>query len=334
MVHPVPPTRLPPQATNGGIGTERAAGLLLGALLDAVIGDPTRGHPVAAFGKLATRLERRMWSDSRRRGAAYTLVCTGLPVLLGVAAERSARSPWARVAVTGAATWAVLGARSLAYEGTVMADLLRHPDLTAARARLSHLAGRDPSGLGAGELARASVESLAENTSDAVVAPLLWGALAGVPGLFGYRAVNTLDAMVGHRTPRHERFGWACARLDDAANYLPARASAVLAASLSGRPRAALAAWRRDAVQHPSPNAGPVEAAFAGGLGVRLGGANVYAGRAEHRGTLGDGPPASADDVPRAVRLAVAVDGAAVVLACGLAVALGRRAGSSRRPAP
>ena len=119
--------------------------------------------------------------------------------------------------VTAAATWVVLGGTSLAREGLVMASALERDDLDAARGRLGHLCARDPTGLDAGALARATVESLAENTSDAVVAPLLWGAVAGVPGLLGYRAVNTLDAMLGYRSPRYLRFGRVAARLDDAA---------------------------------------------------------------------------------------------------------------------
>ena len=138
------------------------------------------------------------------------------------------------------------------------------------------------------------MESVAENTSDAVVAPLLWGAVAGLPGLLGYRAVNTLDAMVGHRSPRYRRFGWAAARLDDLANWVPARVGAGLAAALRRRwsagPRAeALRAVADGRGRHPSPNAGVVEAAFAGALGIRLGGRNVYDGRVEERGVLGDG---------------------------------------------
>ena len=148
---------------------------------------------------------------------------------------------------------------------------------------------------------------MAENTCDAVVAPLLWGAVAGVGGLLGYRAVNTLDAMVGHHSMRYERFGWAAARLDDVANLVPARLTALLAAALApavgGSGRAALRTVRRDGAAHPSPNAGRCEAAFAGALGVSLGGTNVYQGRPERRGTLGDGPPPTARDLARAVWL-------------------------------
>jgi adenosylcobinamide-phosphate synthase len=325
---------VPDRSTRAADGVARALGLLLGVTADAVLGDPRRGHPVAGFGALAGRLERRMWAPSRPRGAAYVAVAVGAPVLLGTLAERATRrSPAAQVLATAVATWAVLGGRSLAGEASAMAGLLERGDLPAARRRLSHLAGRDPSALDLAGLARASVESVAENTSDAVVAPLLWGAVAGVPGLAGYRAANTLDAMVGHRSPRHERFGWAAARLDDVLNLVPARLSAllgtVLAPAVKGRPSAAWRAWRRDARRHPSPNAGPVEAAFAGALGIRLGGTNVYAGRVEHRGPLGNGPPADVPDLARAVRLAVAVDVAAALVAAGLALAV-RRPRSAR----
>jgi adenosylcobinamide-phosphate synthase len=222
--------------------------------------------------------------------------------------------------VVAAATWAVLGARSLADEATALHALLARGDLPAARQQLTHLAGRDPSALDAAQIARAGVESLAENSSDAVVAPLVWGALFGVPGLVGYRAVNTLDAMVGHHTPRYENFGWASARLDDAANLVPARVTAALVALVSGRPRAVWQVVRRDARAHPSPNAGWCEAAFAAALGLRLGGRNVYAGRVEERPQLGTGRPAAASDLPRAARLMRRVGAAATLLAAAVAV--------------
>ncbi len=245
------------------------------------------------------------------------MVCVGVPLGLGMVAERLAPPGWARVLLTAVSTWAVLGGKSLAHEAGVMGGLLEAGDVAAARRRLAHLAGRDATHLNVDGLARASVESVAENTSDAVVAPLLWGAVAGVPGLLAYRAVNTLDAMVGHRTSRYRQFGWAAARLDDVANLVPARGTALTAALLApvagGNALAALRVWRRDAGQHPSPNAGPVEAAFAGALGIRLGGRNVYDGRVDERGVLGDGPAASVPDLRRAVRLAVAVDAVSAV---------------------
>jgi adenosylcobinamide-phosphate synthase len=175
-----------------------------------------------------------------------------------------------------------------------------------------------PSPRCSGERSPASL-SVAENTSDAAVAPLFWGAVAGVPGLLAYRAVNTLDAMVGHHSPRYERFGWAAARLDDVANWLPARATAVLTTACAplagGSPRGALRVWLRDGAAHPSPNSGRCEAAVAGALGLRLGGRNVYGSRVEVRPPLGDGRPPTASDIRRAVRLSRAVWTAAVILA-------------------
>jgi adenosylcobinamide-phosphate synthase len=218
----------------------------------------------------------------------------------------------------------VLGGASLAAEAAAMSRALEAGDLDAARARLPALCGRDPADLPAAELARATVESVAENTSDAAVAPLLWGAAFGLPGLLGYRAVNTLDAMVGHKDMRYAKFGWAAARLDDVANLVPARVTALLAVALApvagGSGRGALRTLRRDGGSHPSPNAGRCEAAFAGALGVRLGGTNLYQGQAERRGTLGDGPPPSPEDIDRAIRLSRSVIIAATVLAALIAV--------------
>src|SRR5690242_9371641 len=201
------------------VAAANAAGLLAGALLDAALGDPRRWHPVAGYGLLAAGLERRMYAPTVAAGARYTAVAVGLPVAAAVVASvATRRRPLARAALVAATTWAVLGSTSLRREGTAMARALDGGDLSAARDRLPHLCGRDPSALDAPELARATVESVAENTSDAGVGALFWGALAGLPGLVGYRAVNTLDAMVGHRSTRYERFGAVAARLDDAAN--------------------------------------------------------------------------------------------------------------------
>ncbi|MEO9222393.1 MAG: cobalamin biosynthesis protein, partial [Mycobacteriaceae bacterium] len=176
------------------------------------------------------------------------------------------------------------------------------------------------------ELARAALESVAENTSDAVVAPLLWGAVAGQAGLLGYRAVNTLDAMIGHRSVHYEHFGWAAARLDDVLNYLPARVTGLVtvcvAPLVGGSGRAAWTAWRRDAAAHPSPNAGVVEAATAGALGVRLGGETVYPYGTQQRPRLGMGAPPTTADLRRAVRLSRGVQLSAVLVSAALAVAI------------
>ena len=307
-----------------------ALGLALGATADLLLADPRRGHPVAGFGTGALWLERRTWRDSRAAGVAHVLVLTGAAAALGTALDRGTRRrPVARTLTTAAATWTVLGGTSLGRAAATMHRSLAAGDLPGARAALPALAGRDPRGLSEQELARATVESVAENTSDAAVAPLFWGAVAGVPGLLAYRAVNTLDAMVGHRSPRYERFGWAAARLDDVANWVPARATAVLTVACAplagGSPGAALRAWWRDGAAHPSPNSGRCEAAAAGALGLRLGGRNVYGSRVEVRPTLGDGRTPVASDIRRAVRLSRAVWVGAAVLATGSRLRRGPR---------
>jgi adenosylcobinamide-phosphate synthase len=250
----------------------------------------------------------------------HTGALVGTAIGLGAALERliSHRS-WATVLTTAAATWAVLGGRSLSREAATVAEQLAGGKLSAARGQVRHLVGRDTAELSSEEVARATVESVAENASDAVVAPLLWGAVAGLPGLLGYRAVNTLDAMFGHRSPRYLQFGWAAARLDDLANWVPARLAALAAAAwaplVGGTARSAVAVVRRDAAQHPSPNAGVVEAAFAGALDVQLGGQNAYQGTVEDRGMLGNGRPVAVADIARANRLASAVSLSALALA-------------------
>jgi adenosylcobinamide-phosphate synthase len=299
-----------------------ALGMLLGTVIDAVLGDPARGHPVALFGRAATRVEERLWADSRPRGALFVLLTVGPVLSAGAGLQRWPHWP---AAMTAAATWTVLGGTSLCAEAAAIGRLLEAGDLTAARARLPALCGRDPDGLDAEGMTRAVVESVAENTCDAVVAPLVWGATCGLPGLLGHRAVNTLDAMVGHHSPRYERFGWAAARLDDVAAFGPARLTALLAIAaapaVGGSARRGLRVLRRDGGKHPSPNAGRPEAAFAGVLGVQLGGANVYGGRTEIRGPLGDGPPPGPRDIRRAVVLSRLITAASAVLAVIFAAA-------------
>ncbi|GGK38405.1 hypothetical protein GCM10010124_34070 [Pilimelia terevasa] len=319
----------------------QAGGLVAGFALDAAYGDPRRGHPVAGFGRFAAFLERATYRPGRGAGAVFAGLAVAAPVLVGVAVQRATRRrPVLRGVAVAAGTWAVLGGRTLRREATVMADALDAGDLDRARARLGHLCGRDPAALDAAGLARATVESVAENTSDAVVAPLCWGAVAGLPGLLGYRAVNTLDAMVGHRSPRYARFGTPAARLDDLANLAASRLTGLLivaVAPLAGADRAqAWRVFRRDRADHPSPNAGQCEAAMAGALGVRLGGRNAYAGRTETRPLLGDGPAPGADAARRAARLSGLVGLAGVlcaVAAVGAGGALARILGRRGRPA-
>jgi adenosylcobinamide-phosphate synthase len=320
---------LPPHGSNPALVCSGAAGLLAGAALDRAVGDPRRGHPVAGFGRLAAGLERRVWRPSRLAGAGYALVLVGATAASAGAADARLRArPAARALLVAAVTWAALGGRSLGRVALELAEAVRAGDLEAARRLAPALAGRDPSRLDGPELCRAALESVAENTADAVVGPLLWGALAGPAGVAAYRAANTLDAMVGHLSERHRRFGWAAARLDDLLTWPAARLAAALACLLAPLARGDRArAWatlRRDGAAHPSPNAGRLEAAFAGALGVRLGGTNHYSHRVERRPPLGDGPLPGPDDVARAVRLSTAVGTAATVLAAAAAFAVDR----------
>lgn len=302
----------------------RALGLVLGVAADAIFADPTRNHPVAWFGTAASKVESHTWRDSKAAGLAH-LGVTVLPVVgTGWLAQRAVRgSVVAETLLTAIATWAVLGAESL-REATGMADELTEEDLVAARDRVTHLCGRDPTNLDEAELARATVESVAENTADAAVASLLSGAVFGLPGLLGHRAINTLDAMIGHKNARYRNFGWAAARLDDLVCLIPARVTAglatVLAPVVGGDTVTTARIVGRDGDDHPSPNGGWCEAAFAGALGVKLGGTNVYFGRSEVRGQLGDGEPPTADSVRRAAKLSSAVVIATTVLSAGWAL--------------
>ena len=234
------------------------------------------------------------------------------------------RVTWPAALGTGLA----VAGRGLGESALTVGRALDRGDLAAARAALPTLVGRDPAGMDENEMARAVVESVAENTVDAVVAPAFWAAIGGAPGALGYRAVNTMDAMVGHRSTRYQAYGWASARLDDAAGYLPARLTAALVAGV--RPGHAADIWRAvhdQAPGHPSPNAGIAEAAFAAALGLRLGGCNRYGERVEHRPWLGQGRPAARSDIQPAVRLSDDVNWllTAVLAAAGLAARRGRR---------
>ncbi|MFJ8161566.1 cobalamin biosynthesis protein [Streptomyces sp. NPDC096136] len=315
-----------------------AYGVTAGLIGDRILGDPRRGHPVAAFGRAAAAVERALWRDDRARGVLHTLVCAGAATAVGALGARAVRSrpAAARIALTAAATWAVVGGTTLGREARAIGGALAAGDTEVARERLPHLCGRDPQALDDQGMARAVVESVAENTSDAVVGALVWGAVAGVPGLLAFRAVNTLDAMVGHKSPRHLRYGWASARLDDLAGWPGARLTALAAAAAGPDRRGALRAWRADAAAHPSPNAGPVEASFAGALGVRLGGTLSYAGRVEHRAVLNGerGRPVEVADIERAVRLSRRVTwlalGACVAVRCAAAKAAAAGTGRGR----
>ncbi len=287
---------------------KRSLAAAAGILADRLLGEPPSPvHPVAAFGSVMRAVERAAYGDGRGRGVAHVCVGAGL----GLVAGRMVK--W-----TAAATWLAVAGRALGEAANDVGVALAAGDPTRARALLPGLVGRDPTGLDEKEMARAVVESVAENTVDAVVAPALWAALLGAPGALGYRAVNTLDAMVGHRSARYRNYGWASARLDDVAGWVPARVTAGLVAMV--RPRSAGAVWqavRTQAPAHPSPNAGVAEAAFAAALGLRLGGVNRYGEQVEVRPQLGAGRPAEAGDIAAAVLLSRDVS---LALAGGLAL--------------
>ncbi len=247
-----------------------------------------------------TRIERHLYADRRLNGVALGAIGIGVGVTVGCGFCRLVGPSVATVVATALCT----AGKMLDDEASAIAGHLADNDLPAARLRLRSLVGRTTDDLDEAEISRAVIESVAENSVDAVVASLMWAAVAGAPGVFAHRAINTLDAMVGHHTVRYEHFGWASARLDDIANFVPARLAA--AAVAGSRPRSAKSIWatvRRDARQHPSPNGGVIEAAYAAALDVRLGGVNHYRSGIENRGTLGDGSPPSAAAIKGAIQL-------------------------------
>ena len=310
-----------------------AAALTGGYVAHLLLGDHRRLHPVAGFSGLAGGAEAVTYAPSRARGIAYAgSLVAGAGLAGELAARATARAGVGRAPALAALTWAALGGRSLRRTATTLARLVEHDDLRGGRRLLPSLCGRDPEPLDASGLSRAALESVAENTGDAVVGALVWGALAGPGGVAAYRAANTLDAMVGHRSARYADFGWAAARLDDALNWLPARRSALLAALcaplVGGSPRTTWQTVRRDGGAHPSPNAGRVEAAFAAALGVRLGGPLSYGGVAEARPPLGTGRAPAPADVRLAARLSQAVGAAAALLCAAVRAAVER--GTSR----
>jgi adenosylcobinamide-phosphate synthase len=309
-----------------------AVGLLVGFVADRALGDPARRHPVAAFGTAAAALERLTYRPSRAAGAAHVGILVGATMFVGARAQRL--PPAAEAALTGVGTYFCLGGTTLSRTGRRMSAALERDDLVSARDILPSLCGRDPSVLDRDGLARAALESVAENTSDATVGVLVWGAALGLPGVLGYRAVNTLDSMIGYRSQKYLRFGWCAARLDDVVNLIPARLTGALTVVVGGNPRGAAQAWRRDARKHPSPNAGVAEASAAGALGVTLGGRTQYSHGVELRPTLGTGPSPTPADLARAVDLSARVQSTAAAVTVLFAVAVGhartRRVGRRR----
>ncbi len=288
-----------------------AAAMLIAMGIDAAIGWPAWlflriGHPVTWAGALIGALEARLNRGRGRRakGVLTALVVIGLAG--GVPALLVALLPggWIGTLVAGVLAWPLVAVRSMFQHVAAVAEPLQAGDLDASRHAVSMIVGRDPSRLDEAGIARAAIESLAENSSDGIVAPLFWGLVAGLPGIAAYKAINTLDSMIGHRTARYEEFGWASARIDDLVNLIPARLTGFLFALCSARPGAAFAAMRADARRHRSPNAGWPEAAMAGALGVRLSGPRVYGDRVAPEPWVNAGAPdPTAGDLARGLGL-------------------------------
>lgn len=287
----------------------RPLAVACGLVADSLVGEPpVRPHPVAVLGRALQLVEGRVYRDRVTNGVLHA----SIGVALGVGAGAAIHS-------TALATYLGSSGRALRDAATDVDDALATGDIDRARMLLPALVGRDPSGLDEKEICRAVIESVAENTVDAIVAPAMWALVAGAPGVISHRAVNTMDAMIGHRNDRYADYGWAAARLDDVVAWLPARVTAALVACC--RPRVArcvLDVVRHDAAAHPSPNAGVAEAAFAAALDLRLGGESRYGDSVELRSQLGDGRPPERRDIRRACRLSRDVS---LVLAGGLAAA-------------
>lgn len=280
----------------------RAAGALAGLAIDRTFGEPPNAiHPLIAVGHGLTWLESRLYADNRRSGVAHLSVAIATGAGVGVALRCAIGAGPATALATAIAT----GSRMLGEVANEVGDALVADDLAGAREALRSLAGRDASSLDEPEIARAVIESVAENTVDATTATLFWAVIGGAPLVIVHRVTNTLDAMIGHHNDRYEHFGWAAARLDDALNWAPARLTAfAIAATRPTRFREIVDVVRRDGPQHPSPNGGRVEAAMAAAMQIRLGGTNRYGDRVEHRGVLGDGRAPTGTDIATAVRTA------------------------------
>ena len=285
-----------------------AGAMAVAMAIDAALGWPEQlfriaGHPVIWVGRLIDSVDTAWNRDSdpptfrRAAGAIATLLVIALPTGLAWIVQAQLTTGWSRILVVGILAWPLVALRSLHDHLTAVAHPLQSGDIEGARSAVSRIVGRDPANLDEAGIARASIESLAENASDGVIAPVFWGTVFGLPGIVGYKIINTLDSMIGHRTPRHEAFGWAAARIDDLANFIPARLTGFMFAVLSAQPGNAMSCMMRDARRHRSINAGWPEAAMAGALGVRLSGPRVYHDRLADEPWLNEGArdPLAAD---------------------------------------
>ena len=266
-----------------------AGAMVVAMAVDALLGWPSWlfariGHPVTWLGRLIGVIDAGWNRDSdppalrRAAGVAGASVVIAISVAVGWMLQVLLPTGWLQIVLVGVLSWPLVALRSLHDHVAAVAAPLLAGDIAGAREAVSRIVGRDPTALDEAGIARAAIESLAENASDGIVAPVFWGAVFGLPGILGYKAINTLDSMIGHRSERHEAFGWAAARIDDVANFIPARLTGFLFVLLAPRRSEALSCMTRDARRHRSPNAGWPEAAMAGALGVRLSGPRIYHG--------------------------------------------------------
>lgn len=269
----------------------------LAFFIDRLVGDPPHlPHPVRWIGSLIHFLEQRLNKGGKRREKGGFMLITVLIITGGasfaVVAACYHLHPAAGIVAEAAIIASAIACRSLKEAGMSVYRPLKEGDLPEARVQLSYIVGRDTAHLEEGEITRGAIETVAENTSDGVTAPLFWALIGGAPGAIVYRAINTCDSMVGYKNDRYEKFGWSSARLDDLVNWLPARlTSALMVLSFPESDYPKKHVWhivRRDAKKHPSPNSGWCEAAVAGLLGIELGGINSYQGRVSHRTEMGD----------------------------------------------
>ena len=292
-----------------------AGAMAVAMAVDALIGWPhwlfaRVGHPVTWLGRLISAVDAS-WNRScdpqalrRAAGIVAAVLVIALAVALAWAIQSALGSVWMRTLLVGILAWPLVALRSLHDHVAAVAAPLAVGDIAGARSAVAQIVGRDPATLDNAGIARATIESLAENASDGIVAPVFWGALFGLPGIVGYKAINTLDSMIGHRSERHEAFGWAAARIDDVVNFIPARLTGLLFVLLAPRPSDAFACMLRDAHRHRSPNAGWPEAAMAGGLGVRLSGPRIYHGTTADEPWLNEGArDPDAADIGRGLKL-------------------------------
>lgn len=272
--------------------------VFLALILDSLLGEPRRWHPLVGFGGLADRMEKEIYADSKLCGAFATAVLL-FPMLLVCIWLQSTSLSDILLLVT---LYIAIGRKSLAGHALDVFNPLQSENLPEARRTLSMIVSRDTGNANTEQISSAAVESVLENGNDALFGAIFWAVVAGIPGVIAYRLVNTLDAMWGYKTDRYKNFGWAAARLDDLLNYLPARLTA-LSYALAGNTRQAFECWKRQAHIWKSPNAGPVMAAGAGSLSVLLGGNASYRGVLQNRPDLGIGKNTNANDIKHSIAL-------------------------------